>query len=465
MKILFIKPCVQTINQTIDPPLGILCLSAYLKERFQNKIAIEFIDLRLEKNAPAALTKKLQEAMPDVIGISIMTFEKNFLGQYRDIFSKHAPSAKIIIGGPYASTNGDEALMHDYLDCAVIGEGERVMANLIACYLENKDILKVNGIAYRSGESVIRTDMEQYIDDMDKLPIPDYHLLDLKRYWGYQQQMNIVLAEKKYLPIMSSRACPYRCIYCHNMFGKTVRKRSAEKFFSEIKLLYHEYGVREFHIIDDVFNIDRKRMHEILNKIIESGLKIKIAFPNGLRGDLLEEEDILLLKKAGAYSITLAIETASERMQKLLKKNLNVPKVVSNIAYANKIGLITRGFFMLGFPGESIEEMQQTVNLAFDSKLDFASFSSVVPFKGTELYELSKQYYKNLSIDDFVSYNEKSMYEAATGFNVSKLQKHAYLKFYTFKRIIPLFFKIPRKGYLMIQFLSLGYGVLRALRN
>ena len=464
INILFLKPTVKTINPTIDPPLGILYLSAYLKKHFPDNVAIEFIDLRLEKQGREALIKKIEAFKPDVIGISMLTFEKDFLAQYRDVFKHNASAARIIIGGPYASMHYAEALEADYLDCAVIGEGERVMANLIACFMDGRDLREIKGIAYRQGESTICTEREQYIEELDSIPFPDYQLLDVSHYWGYRQQMNIVLAEKKYIPIMSSRACPYKCIYCHNMFGKQVRKRSPGNFLAEIQMLYHDYGIREFHIIDDVFNIDRKRMHEILHDIIDSGMKIKMAFPNGLRGDILEEADILLLKKAGAYSITLAIETASDRVQKIIKKNLNIQKTVHNIAYANKIGLITRGFFMLGFPGETIDEMQQTVNLALKSKLDFASFSAVVPFKGTALYDLALQCYKTFPVDAFVSYNEKSLYEAATGYSVSKLQKSAYLRFYSLKRVLPLFIKIPRKAYLLIQFLSLGLGVLKALR-
>jgi radical SAM superfamily enzyme YgiQ (UPF0313 family) len=393
-----------------------------------------------------------------------LALEKKFLLQYLGVLKKYAPGAKIIIGGPYATIHYEDALLNNPIDCAVIGEGENVILQLITRFIENKDIRDIKGIAYRNGESIVINQREEYIESLDSIPFPDYRLIDIKQYWGYHQQMNIILAEKKYAPIITSRACPYQCIYCHNMFGKRVRKRSPENVVNEIKMLYHDYDVKEFHIIDDVFNVDRSRMREILNALIASEMKIKIAFPNGLRGDILEKEDLFLLKRAGAYSITLAIETASERMQRLIKKNLNIKKVFDIIDYANEIGIITRGFFMLGFPGESVEEMHKTVAAALHSKLDFASFSSVVPFKGTELYDLAKETYKdkNIKIDDFVSYNEKSLYEEATGYKVSELQKRAYLRFYSPKRVISLFFKIPRKTYLLFQFMSLGFGVCRS---
>jgi radical SAM superfamily enzyme YgiQ (UPF0313 family) len=246
------------------------------------------------------------------------------------------------------------------------------------------------------------------------------------------------------------------------MFGKKLRKRSPAHVLAEIRLLYNRYAVREFHIIDDVFNLDRPRMHAILNGIIESGMSIKLAFPNGLRGDVLEHDDILLLKRAGAYMLTLAIETGSRRMQNVIRKHLDIDKVLANITFADKQGLITRGFFMLGFPGETVDELKLTVKTALSSRLNMASFFVVVPFENTELFTMAKPCLDVIDKDLLCSYQAAtSFYEKATGYKVTRLQKLAYLRFYTPYRLARVIRRLPRKTYQLEKWFRFAFDLLR----
>jgi len=461
IKILFIKPYADTIIYTKDIPLGILYLSSYLKIHQKDKVKIRFLNLQIEKSRSELLDLELSSFKPDIVGISLLAFEESFLSECVPLIKKYTPGAKIIIGGPYATTNYEDALKSYPIDYVVIGEGERVLHNIVKCCLSGDDIRELKGVAYRDGESVQVNEREPYIEDLDSIPFPDHDLITIDNYWGYHLQMNLILADKRYVPIISSRACPYGCVYCHNIFGKKLRKRSPENFVDEISMLYHEYGAREFHIVDDIFNIDRERMHRILNLIIESNMKIKIAFPNAMRGDLLNEEDIRLLKRAGAYMITLAVETGSERMQKVIKKNLDIKKVLENISIASRLGLLTKAYFMLGFPGETVEELEKTVSVAVRSDLDMAAFFVVTPFKGTELYRMAEQVYPNIGKDGFGSYYEKSFYESATGYNIRKLQKRAYMKFYSARRLVTLFLKSPLKSYFLFRFAAAVRNTLR----
>jgi radical SAM superfamily enzyme YgiQ (UPF0313 family) len=460
--ILFIKPYGYAPNQAIDVPLGILHLSGYLKKQMGDRVDISLIDLRIIDDKKQALLKKLRDFKPQIIGISTLAFEHQFLTDNVEWIKNHAPQALMVIGGPYASSNYSSILVENHIDYAIIGEGERSFKNLVETYEAGGDIRQVRGLAYKENDRIILTEKEPYIENLDDIPMPDYSLIDFKNYWGNRLQFNGILAEKRHASVISSRACPYRCVYCHSMFGKKLRKRSPDHFFAEIKFLYNQYKIREFHIIDDVFNLDRRRMHTICNKIIQSGMAIKIAFPNGLRGDILEKEDIVLLKKAGAYMLTLAIESGSERIQTLIKKHLDIKKVMKNIAFAEKQGLITRGFFMLGFPGETVEEMNLTIKTATDSKLSMASFFVVVPFENTELYDMAKDHLEFMDKDMLSSYQSRtSFYEKATGYPVGKLQKHAYLRFYTPFRLLKLFQKIPRKSYQISKWVSFAYDLLK----
>jgi radical SAM superfamily enzyme YgiQ (UPF0313 family) len=169
------------------------------------------------------------------------------------------------------------------------------------------------------------------------------------------------------------------------MFGKKIRKRSPESVMAEIRALHDDHGVRELEIVDDCFNLDLPRAKKIFDLIIASGLELRIMFPNGVRGDHLDEEFMIKGRKAGVTAMSFGIETASPRLQKLLHKNLDLAKVSRSIALARKQGIITLGFFMLGFPSETAEELAMTVDFAARSELHAVNFFAVTPFAGTEL--------------------------------------------------------------------------------
>jgi len=194
-------------------------------------------------------------------------------------------------------------------------------------------------------------------------------------------------ARRKIASIFTSRGCPYACSFCHNIFGKRVRFQSPEKVFSEIKRLHDDFGMCQYHIWDDIFNINKERVHEICDMIIKSHMDINFSFPNGLRGDIINKDLILKLKAAGTTVITYAIETASERLQKKIRKNIDLKKLKEVIHFTSSAGIIVRVFIILGFPTETVEEMNTTINYIMDPAIDTAVFQVLNPFEGTAIYE------------------------------------------------------------------------------
>jgi len=231
--------------------------------------------------------------------------------------------------------------------------------------------------------------------------------------------------------------------------GKVYRKRSAESVLAEMEELRFKYGFREFEIIDDCFNLDRERMYAILAGIRDRVSDAKVHFPNGVKSDLLEQGDAVLFKQAGTASICFAIETSSPRLQKTIKKNLNIEKATVAINAFVKAGIYSIGFFMIGFPTETCEEAFGTVEFAIRSHLHRAQFFLAVPFPGTELAEMIPDSLKNR--DDLYD-PRKNQYHNST-LNISamsdaelrKVFRLAHIRFYLHpKRMLMLFIYHPR---------------------
>jgi radical SAM superfamily enzyme YgiQ (UPF0313 family) len=193
------------------------------------------------------------------------------------------------------------------LDVVVRGEGENTIPELVD--KDNKNLSGIKGIAFRDDGRIVLTEPRPYIQDLDALPFPAWDLVDLKLYARFRSMASVGL--RKYMTIFTSRACPYRCIYCHNLFGKNYRTRSPENVLNEMEILVKDHGVEEFEILDDIFNLDIPRAHAICDLIIKKKLKIGFSFPNALRGDRLPNDLLRKFKEAGLNFTSIAIETAS----------------------------------------------------------------------------------------------------------------------------------------------------------
>jgi anaerobic magnesium-protoporphyrin IX monomethyl ester cyclase len=223
-----------------------------------------------------------------------------------------------------------------------------------------------------------------FIDDLDALPFPAYDLIDVRKYWPLQSMQQ--LPPHKYLSLFSTRGCPCKCTYCHAVFGKRFRACSAERVVAEIEHYVRTFGVSDYEFIDDIFNFDRKRVLEVCDLIAKRNLKLRINFPNGVRTDALTEEVLDALVGAGLYHSAFALESGSPRMQQLMRKHMDIDKFLRGVKWATDRGVYAHGFAMLGFPTETAEDMEMTVEVACHSRLHSASFFTVIPFPGTELY-------------------------------------------------------------------------------
>lgn len=382
MKVLLAKAAyIDSIHVSIIPPLGPLSLASFVRKR-RPQDEIRFVDLRFKPEAE--FDRQLLQWGPDVVGLSAITIEGPHALRLAARAKRLRPTAKVVVGGPHPTSYPDETAGDPNVDAAVLHEGEETFVELLDRWERGETLDGVAGLAFRGpGGAVTRTAARPYIPDLDVLPRPAWDLIDFADYEKFKTFS--ILGPRRVAPVMTSRACPYRCTYCHDMFGKKFQVRSPGHVLDELEYLLRERGVRRFEIIDDIFNMDRRRAAAILQGVIDRGLDVKLSFPNGLRGDLLDEPMIDLFARAGTEYVSLAVETASPRLQRMIRKHIRLDRLRFAIDAFVRRRVFVNCFYMLGFPTETVDEMRATIDFACRAPSHSAMFFIVTPYQGTEM--------------------------------------------------------------------------------
>jgi anaerobic magnesium-protoporphyrin IX monomethyl ester cyclase len=375
----------RTVNlPNSTPPLGILCLAAYLR----SKLDLEFLlmDQRIENASVESVVRRAADFGADVVGLSVLTPFASSLGPLTRGLRKSLPNAFIVLGGPHVSAFQEAALAGNVADGAVSGEGEIALEQVIRVRQDGADLTGIPGLIWRTAEGAVTRNAGEIplIEDIDELPFPAYDLLDVRKYWAVPPMMQ--LPPHKYLSLFSSRGCPCRCSYCHRVFGKRFRASSPERLVDEIEHYVKVLGVTHFEFLDDIFNLDPKRVLRICDLIAKRNLKLRINFPNAIRTDALTEEVVEALVGAGLFHSAFALESGSPRIQQFMGKHLNIDKFLQGVKWATDRGVFAHGFTMLGFPTETEQDMQATLDVVCNSRLHTTTFFTVIPFPNTELY-------------------------------------------------------------------------------
>lgn len=374
----------KTVLGTI-PPLGIMYLAAYLRTKF--KIQFRIVNQKLDNLPDVELLKQAKEFDADIVGLSVMTPNAYSLPFITAGLKVALPKSLIVIGGPHVSAYGAKALEGNLADIAVPFEGELTFEKIINAYIDAANIENVPGIFRRDKDRIFSNPgLIPFVEDIDTLPFPAYDLINLKSYWRLPV-MNISM-RNRYASLFSSRGCPFNCIYCHKIFGNKMRSHSADRVIEEINFYKKQFGVDCFEFEDDIFNLDNKRLFDICERLTSLAAGTGLSFPNGLRVDELNESSIDALADAGTYYCSCPLESGSSRIQKLIEKNLNIPKYVENVKYAASKKIFTLGFVLMGFPTETEEDVKETIKIACSSRLHAASFWTLIPFPKTKVHDM-----------------------------------------------------------------------------
>lgn len=441
MKILLIRPLSPPNYPLVSFPLGLAYLASSLEKHGH---VARILDMPVEKMSAAEFKDLLLSGGFGLIGISCMTVEYNSALGTAEQIKNLLPDTPVVFGGPHPSADPSRVIINPFVDLVVVGEGEAALTELVNAVEEGDPLDRIDGLIFKRDSAPVFNKPRDLIKNVDEIPFPAIHLLNLDEYYKYQIP-RLVPKRKRYMSIFTSRGCPYGCIYCHKIFGKKYRARSPHNVLDEIRLLYNKYGIREFIIEDDNFTMNLNRAKKICDLLIEEKLDISVQFPNGIRADRMDEELMSKLKQAGAHSMSIGVESGTLRIQDFIRKGLDLNKVRETISLAKKYKIKTNGFFMMGFPGETTNEMLETINFARSLELDTADFSIATPYPYTELMEISikKGYLKTMDFDKFDVKTPNLETEDFNSDDLKRLQRRAYISFYfTPKRLIKILLKI-----------------------
>jgi len=438
MKALLINPPNQNIITNVIPryidedsghfpPLGLMYIAAYAE--LHTDYEIKIFDMQVEEATYEDLIKNIQKEAPDVVAVTVMTFTILDAIKTARIVKSVNNDIKIVFGGPHAHIYPEETIRLGYADFVVVGEGEITFSELLN-NLHDVDKLKcTQGLVFKNNGQVIHTGNRPFIEDLDSLPFPARHLTPYKKYHSLLGKKNPITT------LFTSRGCPYQCIFCYRPhLGKTFRFRSPANIINEINQC-RELGIEEFIIYDDTFTINRKRVIDICNRIIEQ--KMDISFDIRARVNTVDEELLKSLKKAGCHRIHYGVESANPEILQILQKGITLDQIEEAFRITQSAGIETLAYFMIGSPTETKNQVLNTIRYAKKLNPDYCLFSITIPFPGTPLYAMmlekgvaKEDYWKKFAENPTDKFVPPVWDEDLTKEELIKLLKYAYKSFY-----------------------------------
>ena len=434
MKVLLAKP--YNLSDHIQPSLGLGYLAASVRKGHE----VEILDCIKEGVNIDRLGRFLTSHNPDVFGLQFYTFDLSFIKNALRLAKSVKKDVVTVVGGPHPSAVPLKVMdgFKEDLDFLFAGEAEVGLPKLLDLLKSGKsDLSSVPGLTWRKDGMVV-SNPKAVVEDLNVIGMPAWDLIHPELY--PESQHGAFFRKFPIAPIMITRGCPYPCTFCVGSIvsGKKIRYRSIDNVLKEIDLLYNDFGIREFHVIDDNFTCDKVYAKEFLRRLKGLNLDISWAVPNGVRMDTLDEELLGLMKETGLYLISLGIESGSDKVLRSMKKGTTTAKTRECVKMIDRAGIDMAGFFILGFPGETEETIRQTIKFSTELNLIRANYFTYLPFPGSESYaELqAKGELEGIDWEHFYLMNATYVPKALTRKKLKGLQRLAFARFYLRPRII-----------------------------
>lgn len=440
MRVLLIYPNLSTLERYSSDignagghqiPLGVFYLASYLlKHGHEAKV----IDGEAQGLSAPELVSQALGYRPDLVGISATTVAfRRACEVARDIKSR-SPRTPVVLGGPHITASARDAMQNPDFDFGIIGEGEVTLLALVEALQNQNNLSAVKGIVFREKGSLRINPPRTPVPNVDILPFPAYDLVSNFSHY------NPPPCNYKKLPavnIITGRGCPNQCTFCdRSVFGQKLRQRSPENIAEEIEVLYHRYGAREIAFVDDTFTLRPQRLFKLFDILEGKGLRFPWTCMS--RINTVDYEILKFMRDKGCWHVSFGIESGSKEILSRIKKNISLDAALKVVQYCRSLGLQSKGFFMLGHPGETKETIDQTIQTALDMPLDDMVVTLNTPLPGTTQYQ-EAHLYGDLSGTDWSQFNMWNPVFVPHGLSPELLlEKHRefYRRFYLRPRII-----------------------------
>lgn len=416
------NPAVVSENYGLFPSLSLGYVAAILE---RCGCQVQFIDANALKLPLSKTIELVRSFNPDLVGYTITTplfFQT--LSWLKAI--KEATKIPTIVGGAHMSVFPEETMLHSEIDMAVRGEAEETLPELIDALRDGREPFGIAGTIIRQGDGVVFGPLRRELQNLDDAPFPARHLWENERYYSF------ISRYKNFTPLITSRGCPFKCIFCEQG-NKTFRARSAKNVVDEIEECTKRYNVKEFDFFDSSFTTRKSHVLGICEEINRRGIKIVWAARS--RVDLVDEEILKALQKAGCKRIYYGIESGDPQILEILDKKVDLAQAIKTLQLTKKMGIETFGFFMIGSPNETEETVRRTFEFVSKVPLDYVQYSKVIPLPNTKLYEMllaetGYDYWRDFIAGRTPEMVLKRPRTSLTEEQIHRLVREGYLRFY-----------------------------------
>ncbi|MFH0876154.1 MAG: radical SAM protein [archaeon] len=388
MKVLLINPAWKVKSNNLwkkvsscYPSLGLAYIAAVLEK---GNHEVFFLDMQAENYSLEDVVQLMDDkkyAGLDYLGITATTPLINCAYQLAKVFKEKFPKIKVVLGGTHPSVLSEEVLANEYVDIVVRGEGEITMQEIV----NGVELPKILGISYKNNNLVVHNADRPYIESLDELPIPAYHLMPIKKY-------RPAVGSYRQLPAMSifaTRGCPGQCRFCNRMFKGKIRSKSAKKIVEEIKVLHDMYGIKEISFYDDNFTVLKENLKEFCRLLKEEDMGI--TWSCFTRANYVDKESFKMMKDSGCHLVMMGVESGSQRILDDMNKILTLDQIKGAVKICKDVGLEVRAAYMLGYLGETKETMEQTLKFAMELDTESVQFNILTAYPGTEVWDIAKK--------------------------------------------------------------------------
>ena len=420
------RPKISIENAMPNPPLGLGYLAGILRAHGHH---VDILDCAIMKESYPQLLPRIKSLNPDVIGITALSSYYNEMRRLAGVL--HTLQIPIILGGVHTSAIPELSLRQCRANLAVVGEGELTTLELMDKWQDEAIRKDLKGIAYLEENQFKINPNRELIPNLDELPFPAWDLINPLKYPPLPH--GAVMKRYPAAPILTTRGCPYSCVYCAStqFWRRTFRKRSAQNIVDEIEYLVNTFKIREIHIWDDNFTLIKKHVVDFCREILRRKLDLTFACPNGVRIDSLNKELLTLMRRTGFYSLTFAIESGSQALLEQANKKIDLKIIPEITKMAKDLGYQIPAYLMLGFPNETYNTARQTIQFVKNLPIDRTVFFLVQPLPGSRLFNDFAQKNNLNSIDcSFHFFTFKNNIKLTDGKNKIILPRDAIREFY-----------------------------------